>query len=645
MDELSLRHLRWRANLLMMVASRNAMGWRSLEEFIRALESRGELLRVSHPVDLEFEAGCIADRLVKMGGPAVIFDQPRLGDGSISRFPLAMNLFGTRDRTNLALGVDEPREIGDMMVGLMKPDIGAILRRPWTGLGLLRQGISMAPRRVSRGKCQQVKVVDPDVTQLPIPTTWPFDGGPFMTLPLVVTADPLTGVHNLGMYRSQVFGPMEVGLHWQKHKHGADHADSSDGRMPVAICLGGPPQVIFSAISPLPDNLSEYEFAGLLSGRRLKVTKCLTNDLLVPADCDFVIEGYTVPGEVRVEGPFGDHFGHYSLEDEYPVMHVTAITHRNDPIVPMTIVGVPPMEDGYLGEAIGDALLPVLKFQHRDVVDTFLPLETGFHNLAVVSSKQRFPRQARKTALGLLGAGQMMFLKVVVVVDEGHPVKDLESLLDALEDKVSIPEDLVVLRGMVADSLAHTSPWENIHDKLLIDATTPAEGDPISRGQGSGVSDSLAITASAIDGVTQARMLRPSMMVITTEVEGSPRPEESMEDPDERLAKLQRESIREIREAIWSLESSKGLKWLFITDSDADLELEGWRRRLLWQLFCRFDVSRDLHFDESGSRVCWDATAPIPSNEGPVPVRRWPAVTLHDPDLVMQVDEWLSQRL
>jgi len=621
------------------------MGWRSLEEFIRALESRGELLRVSHPVDVEFEAGCIADRLVKMGGPAVVFDQPRLGDGSISRFPLAMNLFGTRDRTNLALGVDEPREIGDMMVGLMKPDIGAILRRPWTGLGLLRQGISMAPRRVSRGKCQQVKVVDPDVTQLPIPTTWPFDGGPFMTLPLVVTADPVSGVHNLGMYRSQVFGPMEVGLHWQKHKHGADHADSSDGRMPVAICLGGPPQVIFSAISPLPDNLSEYEFAGLLSGRRLKITKCLTNDLFVPADCDFVIEGYTIPGEVKMEGPFGDHFGHYSLEDEYPVMHVTAITHRNDPIVPMTIVGVPPMEDGYLGEAIGDALLPVLKFQHRDVVDTFLPLETGFHNLAVVSSRQRFPRQARKTALGLLGAGQMMFLKVVVVVDEEHPVKDLESLLDALEEKVSIPDDLVVLSGMVADSLAHTSPWENIHDKLLIDATTPADGDPISGGHGSGVSDSLAITASAIEGVIQARMLRPSMMVITTEVEGSPRPEESMEDPDEQLAMLQRERIREIREAIWSLEASDGLKWLFITDSDADLELEGWRRRLLWQLFCRFDVSRDLHFDDSCSRVCWDATAPIPSNEGPVPVRRWPAVTLHDPDLVNQVDEWLSQRL
>ena len=275
-----------------------------------------------------------------------------------------------------------------------------------------------------------------------------------------MTVDPQTGVHNMGIYRSQVFGPTELGLHWQAHKHGADHADASDGRMPVSICLGGPPEVMFSAISPLPDNLSEYEFAGLLTRKSLRITKCLTNDLWVPAECDFVIEGYTVPRETRMEGPFGDHFGHYSLEGQYPVMHVTAITHRKDPSVPMTIVGVPPMEDGYLDEAISESLLPVLRFQHRDVADLFLPLETGFHNLAILASKQRYPRQARKTALGLLGAGQMMFQKVIVAVDEDHPVKDLEALLDALDTKVRIPGGLVLLEGMVADTLAHAAPWE-----------------------------------------------------------------------------------------------------------------------------------------------------------------------------------------
>ncbi len=620
------------------------MGWRKLSRYIQALEVSGELIRVADPVDVEYEAGCFADRLVKRGGGAILFEQPRLPDGSISKFPLAMNLFGTRERTNLALDVDSPDEIGERMVALMKPDIGGILRAPWRGLGLAREGISMAPKKVSRGACQQIMMDFPDVTKLPIPKTWPEDGGRYMTLPLVVTADPDTGVHNMGMYRSQLFGPREVGLHWQAHKHGAEHADASSGRMPVAICLGGPPEVMFSAISPLPDNLSEYEFAGLLGGGRLKITKCLTNDLWVPAECDVVIEGYMVPGETRMEGPFGDHFGHYSLPDLYPVMHIEAITHRKDAVIPMTIVGVPPMEDGYLGEAIGDAFLPVLRFQHRDVSDLFLPLETGFHNLAIVSSKQRYPRQGRKTALGLLGAGQMMFLKVIVVVDEGHPVKDMDSLLDALDVRVSIPDDLVVLPGMVADSLAHASPWENVHDKLLIDATRPVDGDILHEpGTQPGCPESLEVSATGIEGVEQARLLRSSMLVVTTCIEGGPKPNESVEQVNEIAARRQREKIESICNAIWELEGSKNLRWLFITDTDADLHEKGWRRRLLWQLFCRFDVGRDLHFDDHRNRVAWDATAPIPSNEGVMPVRRWPGVTLHDPEVLRRVESWLEE--
>ena len=619
------------------------MGWRKLSRYIHSLEGAGELIRVADPVDVEYEAGCFADRLVKRGGGAILFEQPRLPDGSISEFPLAMNLFGTRNRTNLALGVESPDEIGNRMVALMKPDIGGILKAPWTGLGLAMEGISMAPRRARRGACQQVVMDDPDVTRLPIPKTWPEDGGRYMTLPLVVTADPETGVHNMGMYRSQVFGPKEVGLHWQAHKHGAEHADSSTGKMPVAICLGGPPEVMFSAISPLPDNLSEYEFAGLLGGGRLKITKCLTNDLWVPAECDVVIEGYMIPGETRMEGPFGDHFGHYSLPDLYPVMHVEAITHRKNAMVPMTIVGVPPMEDGYLGEAIGDAFLPVLKFQHRDVVDLFLPLETGFHNLAIVSSKQRYPRQGRKTALGLLGAGQMMFLKVIIAVDDDHPVKDLECLLDVLDVRVSIPDDLVILPGMVADSLAHASPWENVHDKLLIDATRPVAGDRLhGTATPPGCPEALEISASGIDGVEQARFLRSSMLVVTTEIEGGPKPEESVEEVNELGAKRQREKIARICNEIWDLEGSKNLRWLFITDTDADLYEEGWKRRLLWQLFCRFDVGRDFHFDDQRKRVAWDATAPIPSTERMLPVRRGPGVTLLDTEVLSRVDSWLE---
>ena len=612
--------------------------------YVRSLEESDDILRIPDPVDVELEAGCFADRFVKRGGPAIKFEQPRLSDGSISEFPLLMNLYGTTDRTYRALGVEEPKEIGEGMVALMKPDVGGILKAPWTGVGLAMRGMSMAPRKVSKGACQQVVMEEPDVTRLPIPRTWPEDAGPFMTLPLVVTADPDTGAHNMGMYRSQVFGPREVGLHWQAHKHGADHADAATGRMPVAICLGGPPGLTFSAISPLPDNLSEYEFAGLLSGKRLTITKCATSDLWVPAECDVVIEGYTVPGETRLEGPFGDHFGYYSLAEPYPVMHVTRITHRRDAMVPMTIVGTPPMEDGYLGEAIGDAFLPVLRFQHRDLVDLFLPLETGFHNLAIVASKQRYPRQARKTALGLLGAGQLMFQKVTVVVDENHPVKDLDALLDAIDYRVHIPEDLVFLRGMVADTLAHAAPWDNIHDKLIIDASTPPEGDPYSKlPEQAGCPESLEISASAVKGVVQARMLRSSMLVVTTNIEGGPKPESSMEMTSEEGAARQREVIREICDAIWSLEAAHNLRWLFITDDDAYLASDDWRRHLLWQLFCRFDVGRDLHFDEGGGRVAWDATAPIPSNKGPIPVRRWPGVTIHDPEVAERVDAWLAE--
>ena len=612
--------------------------------YVRSLEESDDILRIPDPVDVELEAGCFADRFVKRGGPAIKFEQPRLSDGSISEFPLLMNLYGTTDRTYRALGVEEPKEIGEGMVALMKPDVGGILKAPWTGVGLAMRGMSMAPRKVSKGACQQVVMEEPDVTRLPIPRTWPEDAGPFMTLPLVVTADPDTGVHNMGMYRSQVFGPREVGLHWQAHKHGADHADAATGRMPVAICLGGPPGLTFSAISPLPDNLSEYEFAGLLSGKRLPITKCATSDLWVPAECDVVIEGYTVLGETRLEGPFGDHFGYYSLAEPYPVMHVTRITHRRDAMVPMTIVGTPPMEDGYLGEAIGDAFLPVLRFQHRDLVDLFLPLETGFHNLAIVASKQRYPRQARKTALGLLGAGQLMFQKVTVVVDENHPVKDLDALLDAIDYRVHIPEDLVFLRGMVADTLAHAAPWDNIHDKLIIDASTPPEGDPYSKlPEQAGCPESLEISASAVKGVVQARMLRSSMLVVTTNIEGGPKPESSMEMTSEEGAARQREVIREICDAIWSLEAAHNLRWLFITDDDAYLASDDWRRHLLWQLFCRFDVGRDLHFDEGGGRVAWDATAPIPSNKGPIPVRRWPGVTIHDPEVAERVHAWLAE--
>ncbi len=629
------------------------VAWKTLKRWMGHLESRGEMLRISRPVDTVYEAGAIADLLVKNNGPAVLFEKPILADGTISKIPLVMNIFGSNDRTLRALGASHETEVGDRMVAMMKPDIGAYMRAPWKALPLVRDALAMPPRKKWRGNCQRVRL-DTDLTKLPIPKTWPMDGGHFVTLPLVVTKDPNSGEHNLGMYRAQVFGPKEIGLHWQIHKHGADHAAATgeNQKMPVAICMGGPPELIFSAIAPLPDNLSEYQFAGILGSRSLRITKALTQDLMVPAEADIVIEGYCVPGETRLEGPFGDHFGFYSLTGQYPVMHVTAITARKDAVLPATIVGLPPMEDGYLGEAIGRQFSPVLQFQHRDVKSVHLPLETGFHNLAIVASKQRYPRQARKTALGLLGAGQMMFLKVIIAVDPEHNPKDLEALLDALNDKVEISQDVIILDGMVADSLDASSPYENVHSKLIIDATTIPQRDPRSPSEpleGSfkqntpewrqGLTESAKFRqidkVKQLDLVSDARMLRDNILVVTTNIAGTPSPETGSDEShnDNESARLER--ISQLKNLIWQLDSENSLRWLFITNDDMDLNCVKARRRLLWQLTSRFDVGRGLFFDESRQRLCWDATTPIPSDEHGV--RRWPAITLHSDETLEKV--------
>ena len=648
--------LRKNTTVQMKAAPRKGVAWKTSRRWLEHLEQRGEVLRISRPVDVQFEAGAIADLLVKNDGPAVVFEQPRLPDGTISNIPLAMNLFGDQDRTMRALGASHETEIGDRMVAMMKPDIGLYMRKPWKALPLLRDALAMPPKKKRKGKSQRVRLPT-DLTRLPIPTTWPKDGGPFVTLPLVVTKDPKSGEHNLGMYRAQVFGPKEIGLHWQIHKHGAEHAAAAQAsgkevRMPVAICMGGPPELIFSAISPLPDNLSEYQFAGILGRKSLPITKALTQDLMVPAEADIVIEGYCIPGETRLEGPFGDHFGFYSLTGQYPVMHVTAITCRKDAVLAATIVGLPPMEDGHLGEAIGRQFSPVLNFQHRDVKSVHLPMETGFHNLAIVASKQRYPRQGRKTAVGLLGAGQMMFLKTMIAIDEQQNPKDLEALLDALNDKVDIATDVIILDGMVADSLEAASPYENVHSKLLIDATTLAAADPRSPNpplegsfrqetpawrQGKAESPSFESfeEVKALNGVADARMLRGSIMVVTLDVDGTPTPEDGCDVSNNDAEQARRDKINQLRNSIWQLDKDSSLRWLFFTNNDMDLHCAKARRRLLWQLTSRFDVGRGLTFDSQRSRLCWDATTPIPSEQHGV--RRWPSITLHSPETLEKV--------
>jgi 3-polyprenyl-4-hydroxybenzoate decarboxylase len=310
------------------------------------------------------------------------------------------------------------------------------------------------------------------------------------------------------------------------------------------------------------------------------------------------------------------------------------------------------MEDGYLGEAIGRQFSPVLQFQHRDVKSVHLPLETGFHNLAIVASKQRYPRQGRKTALGLLGAGQMMFLKVIAAIDPEQNPKDLEAFLDALNDKVEISEDIVVLPGMVADALEAASPFENVHDKLLIDATSLVSTDPRSSDeplegsynqptpewrQGTVVSEPFTglSAVEAMPDVRQARMLRDNMLVVSTSIDGTPSPRTGEHGGNDGLEGQRIDKIIQLRNSIWQLDAEKNLRWLFITNDDLDMTHSKARRRLLWQLTSRFDVGRGLTFDDDRSRLCWDATTPIPSEEHGV--RRWPAVTLHNEETLAKV--------
>ena len=361
------------------------MAFDSLTDFVKLLEKRGELVRITDEVDPKLEITAITDRVSKSpgGGKALLFEKPKG-----SEFPVLINAFGSYKRMSLALGVEDleehAREIGELLE--MKPPTGGLLDKLKT-LSKLADIAKFPPVEVSKGACQEVVETEPDLTKLPVLTCWPQDGGPFITLPLVYTHDPENGDRNIGMYRVQIFDKKTTGMHWQVHHHGAAHhrkAEKAGKRLEVAVVLGGDPALTYAATAPLPDGVDELLFTGFLRKKPVELVKCKTIGLSVNADADFVIEGYVEPGERRLEGPFGDHTGYYSLADQYPVFHVTCVTRRKNPIYPATIVGKPPQEDGYLGKATERLFLPILRKILPEVVDMDLPVDGIFHNLALV---------------------------------------------------------------------------------------------------------------------------------------------------------------------------------------------------------------------------------------------------------------------
>ena len=439
------------------------------------MEAEGELCRITTKVDPRFEIAEITDRISKMegGSKALLFENTG------TDYPVLMNMMGSDRRMAMALGVNDlediSRRIDSLLKGVMSPKDGI-----WDKLRMLPLLADVAkwfPKKSSsRGECQEVvwQGDDVDLGRLPILTSWPCDGGPFITLPMVCTKDPETGIPNMGMYRMQIFDKRTTGMHWHRHKTGARHYDGykrRGERMPVSVAIGGDPTYAYAATAPMPDNMDEMLLAGMLRQRPVKMVKCLTNDIWVPADCDFVLEGWVDPTEeLAVEGAFGDHTGFYSLTDLYPRFHIEAITSRRDAVYPATIVGVPPQEDAYIAKATERIFLaPIRLAIQPEVRDLFMPMEGTAHNLALVSIAKRYEGQAAKVAQGLWGAGQMMFNKYMVITPEQTNLRSKEDIFRLLRGLD--PHKHLIWSEGILDVLDHSSPTTGYGSKLAIDLT------------------------------------------------------------------------------------------------------------------------------------------------------------------------------
>ncbi|GGM98409.1 menaquinone biosynthesis decarboxylase [Thermus composti] len=586
--------------------------FRNLRAYLEALERRGELRRVKVPVSAELEITEIADRMVKGGGPALLFERVTGKD-----FPVAIGLFGTRERTAFALGVKDLDELARKVETLLelRPGKGGLSAL----LGLLPKLPLLKgffPRWVRQAPVQEVVLRGEavDLRRLPVLKCWPLDGGPFLTLPLVITKDPETGELNLGMYRMQVLDPRSTAMHWQLHKVGRRHLEKAKKlgkRLEVAVALGGDPVLTYAATAPLPPlpEVSEFHLAGFLRGAPIELARGVTVDLPVPAEAEFVLEGYIDPEEPLVEeGPFGDHTGFYTPVDLYPRFHVTALTHRRKAIYPATIVGVPPMEDAYLIEATERLFLPALRLVLPEVVDYHMPPEGVAHNWVNVSLRKEYPGQAYKVAYGMLGLGQMMFAKVIVAVDADVPVKPgFATLLHAL--KHALPgRDTLLLRGPM-DVLDHSARAFAYGGKLFIDGTRklPEEGEEVP----------FAPKAHAElpqDPEVVAQRQWPGLWGVAMRKE---RPHQAWE----------------VAERLLSTPQSAGIRLLLLADADTALSPE----ELLWYVLNNIDPERDARVmaGVEGPVLVLDGTRKLPE-EGFQ--RVWPERIRMDPKVKALVE-------
>jgi len=615
-------------------------GLTSLGRFLARLEEHGELARVTHEVDPEFEITEIAERAMREERPALLFERVKGSD-----YPLAVNVFGTDRRVALALGAD-PEALGEQLLEVVErlnpPSLSGIrsTRPLWGRLTAAR----IARRR--RAASQQEVHRPADLTRLPLLRCWPGDGlpeflhsdmngglpdrqtlaglaptgagsfvGRFFTFPLIFTHDPLTGRRNTGLYRMQVHSPTETGMHWQIQKGGGFHYHQAEelGRdLPVAVVVGGDPALCLAAAAPLPEGIDELFFAGFLRGSATRMTRAKTIDMLVPAEAEFVLEGVVPAGERRLEGPFGDHFGHYSKEAPFPVFRVNCITHRRRPVFHASVVGKPPKEDRCIGDALQLVLSPLLKLIHPEVRSVWAYYEAGFHNLLVVSVAERYGREAVKTALSLMGEGQLSLTKVVILVPGDVDPRDFPEVLRQVRVNFDPAGDFILLPGVPLDTLDFTGPKMNLGSKVVIDATPrPDEPQPARPPLPPGLVEGLA---DAVDGVVDAALWEEALLAVTVgdRVDG-----------------------RAVLERLLARPELAGMPIIAAVSGDVDIRQ---REELLWGIFTRFDGARDLMF---GGRE-WQGIAPRYS--GPMAIdATWkpgypPALEMHE-DVVRRVDK------
>ncbi|HMY62036.1 MAG: 4-hydroxy-3-polyprenylbenzoate decarboxylase [Nitrosomonas sp.] len=461
------------------------MKYKDLRDFLDQLALRGQLKRVTHPIDPYLEMTEICDRLLKQGGPAVLFEQPK--NHSI---PVLGNLFGTPDRVALGMGQESMaalREVGKLLAYLKEPDPPKGLKDAWEKLPVLKQVLNMAPKVVSSAPCQEIvwEGQAVDLSKLPIQTCWPGDVAPLITWGLTVTRGPHKSRQNLGIYRQQVIAPNKVIMRWLAHRGGAldyrDFCQVNPGMpYPVAVALGADPATILGAVTPVPDSLSEYQFAGLLRGAKTEVVQCLTHDLQVPASAEIVLEGFIYPDETAIEGPYGDHTGYYNEQERFPVFTIERMTMRRNPIYHSTYTGKPPDEPAILGVALNEVFVPLLQKQFTEITDFYLPPEGCSYRMAIVSMKKQYPGHAKRVLFGVWSfLRQFMYTKFIIVTDEDIDIRDWKEVIWAITTRVDPARDTLIVENTPIDYLDFASPVSGLGGKMGLDATNKWPGETV----------------------------------------------------------------------------------------------------------------------------------------------------------------------